>query len=380
MVPCLEWELTCHSRITDHIRKFGATPQEQISIVDKVVLWDADEYGDEQLDQIPMLPHYQEVRSFLLDSSAYKLLCEQTRSAATLTESKHSAKDKISRTMVDLLTKPIKARPKPVKTYEIYLTLDWDLFGFLRSQYHDNYTHITIGDVIVITGASVNAQATTCAQYMNQVWPSTGKELLRALQQIISIETSGEPFTGETPCTRRYVSTAVLVDGTEMEIDYGTSQMSIIAHGNQATLVELCEQLAWLGSALRPGLASSGITLTTPSINGFIFEVWARACLHISFTNTLLRSHSDAPDHIVGSCWHAIFRNPTVVQGFPILARDNGQTGLQIPFNMLHTLAETPCLTTYQSAIVLKGLVTMLVPTDMTARSITWHFLHNKDG
>ncbi|KAJ4368412.1 hypothetical protein N0V83_006769 [Neocucurbitaria cava] len=42
-----------------------------------------------------------------------------------------------------------------------------------------------------------------------------------------------------------------------------------------------------------------------------------------------------------------MFRNPTIVQGFPILARDNDEQGLELPLNMLLTLADVQFLTCY---------------------------------
>jgi hypothetical protein len=107
-----ELELICHSRITDYIRNFGnavdvpvvpkseVLPQEAMYFEDKVDSRDANEH----IDQASIPPRYQEVRFFLLESSAYKLLCERTRSAVALTDVKHSATDKISRIMGNLLT------------------------------------------------------------------------------------------------------------------------------------------------------------------------------------------------------------------------------------------------------------------------------------
>ncbi len=39
---------------------------------------------------------------------------------------------------------------------------------------------------LTIVGTGINAQALTCAEYMNQVWPATGIEILNTMQEAIS--------------------------------------------------------------------------------------------------------------------------------------------------------------------------------------------------
>ncbi|KEF51826.1 uncharacterized protein A1O9_12163 [Exophiala aquamarina CBS 119918] len=75
-----------------------------------------------------------------------------------------------------------------------------------------------------------------------------------------------------------------------------------------------------------------------------------------------------------------MFRNPMVVNGFPILARHENEQGLEISLGIMSILAEAHFATHYNTTLVLKGLCTMLVPTRRTDRSITWHFLLNENG
>lgn len=156
-----------------------------------------------------------------------------------------------------------------------------------------------------------------------------------------------------------------------------------MARGNQAALTELCEQLAWLGAALRTSPVSFGICLTTPRITAFkdarSSSLIPSIMVHLGFTITPSLDHS-LSTNVDGTCWHAMFRNPVVVNGFPILARHGNEQGLELPLNMMSILAEAHFATRYDTTLVLKGLCTMLVPTRQTERSITWHFLFNKDG
>jgi len=75
-----------------------------------------------------------------------------------------------------------------------------------------------------------------------------------------------------------------------------------------------------------------------------------------------------------------MFRNPVVVNGFPIRARHEDEQGLEVPLDMMSILAEAHFATRYDTTLVLKGHCTMLVPTRRTERSITWHFIFNEDG
>ena len=168
----------------------------------------------------------------------------------------------------------------------------------------------------------------------------------------------------------------------EVDINLGPPKASIVARGGQAALTELCEQLAWLGAALRNSQVTFGKCLTIPSVTAS-----KDACssspvpsitVHLGFTVTPL-DHGLSTD-AEGTCWYAMFRNPVVVSGFPILARYENEQGLELPLDMMSILAEAHFATRYDTTLVLKGLCTMLVPTRQTERSITWHFLFNEDG
>lgn len=162
-----------------------------------------------------------------------------------------------------------------------------------------------------------------------------------------------------------------------------SQKASIVARGGQAALTELCEQLAWLGAALRTSPISLGVCLITPSIIAFkdanSSSLVPSITVCLGFAVTLILGHDLSTD-IDGTCWHAMFRNPVVVNGFPILARHENEQGLEVPLDIMSILAEAHFVTRYDTTLVLKGLCTMLVPTNQTERSITWHFILNRDG
>ena len=157
----------------------------------------------------------------------------------------------------------------------------------------------------------------------------------------------------------------------------------IVARGSRPALIELCEQFSWLGAALRSSSESSGLCFATPSVRAFrnsqLVDSIPSFRIDIGFNVRagLSRSFSAAAE---STCWHLMFRNPIVVQGFPILARYGTEKGLEIPLGIMSLLAEAHFATKYCETFILKGLCTMLVPTHQSKQSITWHFLFNKDG
>ena len=154
-----------------------------------------------------------------------------------------------------------------------------------------------------------------------------------------------------------------------------------MARGAQASLTELCEQLAWLGSAFRTSPVSFGIRHTSPNI--LVKDVHSSSpgpsiTVQLGFT-TSPRDHGLSSD-TDSTCWHALFRSRVVADGFPILARYENEQGLELPLDMMSVLAEARFATHYDRTLILKGHCTMLVPTGRAERSVTWHFIVNESG
>lgn len=84
---------------------------------------------------------------------------------------------------------PHLSRISPMRSPALYTTdyeLTWNLMRFLREQEYDSEVcPETIGRVITITGDAEVAQALSCRDYMEQMWPLTGKDLIGLLEDII---------------------------------------------------------------------------------------------------------------------------------------------------------------------------------------------------
>ncbi|KAI0890573.1 uncharacterized protein GGS22DRAFT_15409 [Annulohypoxylon maeteangense] len=243
--------------------------------------------------------------------------------------------------------------------------LDWDILGFLHSQEYNPSTADVIAKVITLTGSSMDAQALSCRDYMVQIWPSTGCKTLAVLQN--SLKGNGsheETFTSPSPLwiSAEICHTCVLV----------------AVSGIAEFVVEIGEQLAWLGAALRPSPPDNGIVHCTPVISFSdarpSSENWNLIQIDYKIENCETKSRDEN-----GQCWHNLFANPTVVRGYPIPRRSETSTGLECPLDMLVTLARTRYIDTFKSKVFIKGFSTMLVPTRQSGDLLIWHLLYNDD-
>jgi hypothetical protein len=69
------------------------------------------------------------------------------------------------------------------KTFRVVFNIDWEALSFMRSQYGEI---VPIATVVVLTGSSTNAQATTCGEYVRQNWPIVGPEVLKIIDKSLA--------------------------------------------------------------------------------------------------------------------------------------------------------------------------------------------------
>lgn len=83
-----------------------------------------------------------------------------------------------------------------------------------------------------------------------------------------------------------------------------------------------------------------------------------------------------------GKCWHRLFNNPVVVQGYPVRARPQLEpgTGLEIPLDVLMALVDSTRIETFNQKNLIKGFSSMLVPTRKVRDIVLWHMWYNENG
>jgi len=150
----------------------------------------------------------------------------------------------------------------------------------------------------------------------------------------------------------------------------------VAVRGTEPAVVEIGQQLAWLGAALRCSLSPDRICSSEPKI-----EVLTSTEATFKLTFQVREIEPDRQDSKSnGTCWQSLFRNPVIVKGYPILARSGEEKGLEIPLNIMAGLGEASRITNFAGGLVVKGFSTLFCPTRLVNNSIQWHHLFEKDG
>ncbi|KAF1838866.1 hypothetical protein BDW02DRAFT_575897 [Decorospora gaudefroyi] len=199
-------------------------------------------------------------------------------------------------------------------------TMHWSIVDYMRSQYGEEIPHI--GCVVVITGSALYAQATTCAEYVVATWPDSGHFFLTLLQAMLeeTISTSDDSQRASTITLSN--SACLSVQATIYE-----ARIVLISHAvHEASLVELGQQLAWLGSALRVSPFGDELAYFRP-----LFLWRGPRAFEIMFKH--------APIHVSETpCWLPLFSGGALATGFPIPERGD-EVGLEVPLQLLAELA-----------------------------------------
>ena len=161
-------------------------------------------------------------------------------------------------------------------------------------------------------------------------------------------------------------------DSTQLSIAVHGPSITVTVKGTRPAVVEIGQQLAWLGAALRSSRSPYEISSSEPEIailerNSFLL------------TSVVMEiEHGKEKSLANGTCWQPLFRNPVIVKGFPILARSHGEKGLEIPLNMMAGLGEAYRVTNFDDGLLIKGFSTLFYPTLRIDNSIQWHYLLTK--
>ncbi|KAI9163840.1 hypothetical protein HJFPF1_05468 [Paramyrothecium foliicola] len=146
-----------------------------------------------------------------------------------------------------------------------------------------------------------------------------------------------------------------------------TSSISVTVTAGPCLIGDIAEQLAWLAATLRSppsSMSRQGVVTCVPSIQNIrkpsdeLF--WA---CDISFDmEQILPSNSHD-----GSCWTNLFWNPILVRGYPIRARSELDTGLEMSLEVMSLLMRASQIVLWDRRILIKGFSALVVATEITA-------------
>ncbi|KXJ88857.1 hypothetical protein Micbo1qcDRAFT_166306, partial [Microdochium bolleyi] len=80
-----------------------------------------------------------------------------------------------------------------------------------------------------------------------------------------------------------------------------------------------------------------------------------------------------------GQCWHALFRNPVIVDGFPTSRRQALDTGLEVTLELMAALTDASRVNIFRGIPMIKGFSSLLFPTQQSTDAIMWHLVCNQN-
>ena len=277
----------------------------------------------------------------------------------------------------------------------ISYVVHWELPGFLKAFFSDD---VKLGDVMTLTGAETEAYAVACRTYLKEAWPLISDILLQALEDFLLpaslafIKVSHGMLLFISSLSFHCISvkkaetlSLTECDATDEDSRSGYPTISITNIPNQssegkigdssytsaanfailATVdehVHIASALKWLCAAIRH----------SPSESLSLSEA------HIIESSSLLSPFTIEMAPLTAiketSCWHNLFLNTVIAQGFSIPSRTDGK-GLEISFSDMVKLSRTLRLVEYDRGTVAEGAQNLLVPVKRLSNDggIQWH-------
>ena len=143
-------------------------------------------------------------------------------------------------------------------------------------------------------------------------------------------------------------------------------------------IIEIGEQLAWLGSACRVAESTTRQELVRPKVLLKTSENSPQG--HAIFDVIFIKTETNETPEDLGQCWRRLFRNICIAEGFPVNIRLGKEQGLEMPFGMMTVLGGADRVTNYAGQLLLKGFETLFVPVQKTSSSVIWHLLTKRNG
>lgn len=189
-----------------------------------------------------------------------------------------------------------------------------------------------------------------------------------------------------------FPTTDELDDGTSLRGSRKDSIFLVRVLGTESSVVEIAEQLAWLGAALAISPYERGITTCTPFISCTSYfnpsatknrgHEWGKQAenptIEARFDLSFHFDQLDATDSN-GQCWQKLFLNPVLVGGYPIRRRPSGVKGLELSLDVMATLLQASRVTRFGAIPFIKGFSALAVLTQKEKDVILWHLVVNED-
>ena len=233
-----------------------------------------------------------------------------------------------------------------------------------------------LSDTMIVAGGLDNAFTTTCAEYVRMIWGKDGVAVLDKVQEALTSEIRISWISIGELGKETHISFE-LREGPKDRVS-STEHLLVTATGNPLTIADLGEELAWLASSFLELGESKSLMIRKPEVTVKTSDSLWDLTILVNSEDALALKASSSPSK--PRCWHEMLQGFNLVEGFPIRPRKTTQKGLEIPFDMMAFLAETPRATVFDSRMLLKGWATSLIPTAQVDDSWLWHYMREEKG
>lgn len=136
------------------------------------------------------------------------------------------------------------------------------------------------------------------------------------------------------------------------------------ARGTTEMLVELAQQLAWIGAVLRSSPYDEKLAYCKAVIQSSGSDI---PCFAITFQSERLHPTENP-------CWLPLFCGASIARDFPIPDRQD-EMGLEIPLEIMMGIAGVRHAVEYGGGVVMKGFSIMFVPMKRNGNRVQWHLI-----
>lgn len=124
-------------------------------------------------------------------TEGYQWLLSRLKKELLMTPAKPSFKDTINNLITQSLVSSLRTRDYTHATvYRAEFEVDWDIMAFLEKQQYTTDLRETIEKIITVTGSYQDSFITTCGQYINQTWPSSGEIIIQLVKELVDSKVS----------------------------------------------------------------------------------------------------------------------------------------------------------------------------------------------
>ncbi|KAK0621822.1 hypothetical protein B0T17DRAFT_305457 [Bombardia bombarda] len=373
----------------------NATGTDNMSLEDKLRLWQSNENRPLTYDPVDRLPWddglatdddfedfagLREYRTTLQRSQSFEWLLQSVLVEVNMhiPEDKN-AKSEIRKKIISHLGEPVRISRKEITVdHQMRFLAPW-IAEFLASEDYDLLPHEALSRVLVMTGVGCHAWATTCLEYVQTVWPKTGPRVLGLYIDLLRPSSLGS------------TSRCILSDNTVLlaQVTSNGKSIAVDAIGSAYSIAEAGEVMAWLSAAVGSSPVDRTISYHYPSCE--IRDFWRPLPLAATSTKInkicVIENRSGdplynpwGPTDKRGECWFLLFRNPAMVEGYPVPRRPEPNTGMEMSLDTIALLANVRKLSNFGGRLMLKGFSTILIPTGSDDGVVYWHAVHNEDG